>query len=64
MTGTREKPLGLDLPFGEALERFIGTDLAELPDVVKLRQKRPPPKRGPGADDKPLRAKRKATKPG
>lgn len=63
MTGTREKPLGLDMPFGEALERFISVDPAELPDTVKLRQKRPPPKRGPGVVDKPSRAKRKATKP-
>jgi hypothetical protein len=36
----REKPLGLDMPFGEALERFIGVDPGELPDNVKLRQKK------------------------
>ena len=40
MTDKREKPLGLDKPFDEVLERFIGTDPAELPENVKLRQKR------------------------
>lgn len=53
MTAKREKPLGLDMPFGEALERFIQTDPAELPDNVKLRRKKPPPKRGPGVAGKP-----------
>ena len=48
MTGQRERPLGLDMPFGEALERFIGTDPKELPDSVKLKPKKPPPKREPG----------------
>ena len=27
---TRKPPFGLDMPFGEALERFIGTDRAEV----------------------------------
>jgi hypothetical protein len=45
MTGQRERPLGLDMPFGEALERFIGVDPTELPDNVKLKRKKPPPKR-------------------
>ena len=36
MTGTREKPLGFNMPFAEAMERFIGVDPAELPDDVKL----------------------------
>lgn len=50
----REKPLGLDMPFGEALERFLGTDPKELPDNVKLRQGKGPPKRPPqGVDRKP-----------
>ncbi len=53
MTEKREKPLGLAMPFNEALERFIGTDPAELPDNIKLKQKRPPPKRGPGVEEKP-----------
>ena len=48
----REKPLGLDMPFGEALERFISVDPGELPDNVKLRQKKGPPKRPPGVDKK------------
>ena len=52
MTASREKPLGLDMPFGEALERFVGTDPAELADNVKLKRKKPPPKRGPGVAGK------------
>ena len=51
-----QKPLHIDMPFGEALERFAGTDLGELPDSVKLRRKRkkaagepaaPPPSAAP-----------------
>ena len=57
MTEKREKPLGLDMPFGEALERFIGVDPGELPENVKLRQKEGPPKRPPGV------AKKAAPKP-
>lgn len=53
MTGQRERPLGLDMPFDEALERFIGVKPDELPDAVKLARKRPPPKRGPGVEVKP-----------
>ena len=57
MTDKRERPLGLDMPFGEALERFIGVDPADLPEAVKLRPKRGPPKRPPSvgskADQKP-----------
>lgn len=52
MTEKREKPLGLDMPFSEALERFIGVDPAELPEKIKLRQKEGPPKRPPGAAGK------------
>lgn len=52
MTEKREKPLGLDMPFGEALERFIGVDPAELPENVKLRQKEGPLKRSPGVAKK------------
>lgn len=47
MTAQREKPLGLDMAFGEALERFIGTDPNDLPNSVKLKPKKPPPKREP-----------------
>lgn len=53
MTAKREKPLALDMPFGEALERFIGTKPEELPDSVRLKRKKPPPKRGPGVAEKP-----------
>lgn len=49
----REKPLGLDMPFGEALERFIGVEPDDLRDSVKLKRKKPPPKRGPGVAEKP-----------
>lgn len=52
MTGTREKPLALDMPFGEALERFVGVDPTQLPDNVKLKRKKPPPKRSTGATSK------------
>lgn len=52
MTRQREKPLGLDMPFDEALARFIGSDPKELPDNVLLRKKRGPPKRPPDVDEK------------
>lgn len=52
MTGKREKPLSLDKPFDETLERFIGTKLSELPDSVKLKKKRGPPKRPPKVETK------------
>jgi hypothetical protein len=52
VTAQREKPLGLDMPFGEALERFIATDPKELPDKIKLKPKRPPPKRESGVGTK------------
>jgi hypothetical protein len=48
----RERALGLDMPFGEALDRFIGVEPGELPDNVKLRQKRGTPKRPPSVDEK------------
>ena len=53
MTRQRERPLGLDMPFGEALERFIGVDTTELPESTKLGRKKPPPKRGQGVTEKP-----------
>jgi len=60
----REKPLGLDMDPDEALERFLGVDPGELPENVKLGQKRGPPKRPPspeGVDTKPSLPKGKAT---
>lgn len=57
MSGERDKPLALDMPFAEALERFFGTDPGELPDNVKLRQGKGPPKRPLGVDDDPPRPK-------
>jgi hypothetical protein len=36
MKGEREKPLWLDIPFGDALRRFIQTDVEELPDSARL----------------------------
>ena len=37
--GKREKPLHLDMSFAEALERFAGVELSELPDNIKLGEK-------------------------
>ncbi len=49
MTGEkREKPLGLDMDFAEALERFAGVDTGELPERIKLGKKPRPNKRGDG----------------
>jgi hypothetical protein len=59
MKGDREKPLGLDMPFDEALTRFIGTAPAELQDDVRAKKKRPP-KRPQGVDDT---APKEPTKP-
>ncbi len=62
MTEKREKPLALDMPFHEALERFVGADPDELPESVRLRQKRGPPKRPPtpkGVHSEPSRPKGK-----
>lgn len=56
---TREKPLGLDMDPDEALERFLGVDPSELPDSIKLGEKRGPPKRPPRVADKPSRPKGK-----
>lgn len=47
MNSEREKPLGLDMPFDEALARFIGTAPAELQKEAgfkKGRRPKPPPK--------------------
>ncbi|MDB5678471.1 hypothetical protein [Sphingomonas bacterium] len=45
-----QPPLGLDMPFDEALARFIGTAPSELPDSLqKERRPKPPPK---DADEK------------
>ena len=35
-----EKPFKLDMPFKEALRRFVQTDEKELPERGKLKQKR------------------------
>jgi hypothetical protein len=40
MTRQYQKPLHIDMPFDEALERFAQTDLEELPDNVKLRRRK------------------------
>ena len=38
-----EPPLGLDMPFDEALERFIGTDPKEVEKSIRRsKQKKPP----------------------
>jgi hypothetical protein len=44
----QERPLGLDLPFDEALRRFIGTDKAEVEENIKrAKEKREPPEPPP-----------------
>lgn len=57
----REKPLGLDMDFEEALKRFAGVELSELPDNMKLGEKGKQRKRGAGTprpaksgDDPPI----------
>lgn len=53
MKDPREKPLGLDMGFGEALRRFIGTDPKEVADAKEKRgpvPTRPPRKQ---VDDQP-----------
>lgn len=40
-----EPPLGLDMPFDEALKRFIGTDPREVEAGVKRAKKKKPPDR-------------------
>jgi hypothetical protein len=56
MKGPNEKPLGLDMDFGDALRRFIGTRPAEVADnVAAAKEKRGPPTQSPPVkvDDKP-----------
>lgn len=45
----REKPLGLDMPFNEAFERFLGVEPAEL--AKSMAEKGEPPERPPGVDN-------------
>lgn len=47
-----EPPLGLDMPFDEALKRFIGTDPREVEAGVARAKKKKPPgrKRKPPPD--------------
>jgi hypothetical protein len=35
-----EKPFKLDIPFKEALRRFVQTDEKEIPERVKLKRKK------------------------
>lgn len=51
MKGQREKPLGLDMPFDEALERFIGTVPSEVAESQARAKERGPPERPPGEDE-------------
>ncbi len=53
MKAKRERPLGLDMGFDEALARFARTDPKE---VEALAKKRGSPKQPPGIDEKPLEA--------
>ena len=56
MKGPNEKPLGLDMDFGEALRRFIGTRPSEVAENVSTaKEKRGSPKQSPPKemDDEP-----------
>lgn len=51
---TVEPPFGLDMSFGEALERFIGTDLGEVEaSIARSKKKKPPGNKSkkPGGND-------------
>ena len=55
-------PLGLDMPFDEAVRRFIGTDPKELADnVAAAKEKREPPEQPQPkeVDDKPPKRRTK-----
>ena len=39
MTGKYDKPLFIDMPFGEALERYVGVDPTEIPENKKLKRR-------------------------
>lgn len=56
----REKPLGLDMSFEEALERFAGVNPDEMPDNIKLGKKRK--KKGDG-EPPPSKVDRKSRDP-
>ncbi len=47
-----EPPLGLDMPFDEALKRFIGVDPTEVEAGIKQSKKKKPPggKKKPPSD--------------
>lgn len=45
MTAKRDDPLKLDMDPDEAFERFLGVKPDELPEHVRLRQGKGPPKR-------------------
>lgn len=61
-SGKREKPLGLDMDFAEALERFAGVDPGELPEHIKLGKKPRPKKKGDG-EPPPSKVDRKSRDP-
>jgi hypothetical protein len=43
-----EPPFGLDMPFDEAMKRFIGTDLKEVEaSIGKAKKKKPPGSKKP-----------------
>jgi hypothetical protein len=51
-----EPPLGLDMPFDEALKRFIGTDPEEVEESIGRSKKKKPPgnkakPKSPGGND-------------
>lgn len=56
-----EKPFKLDMPFEEALERYVQADEKELPERKKLKRRkrtagRSPPSEAPNRSRKPERS--------
>jgi hypothetical protein len=55
-----ERPLRLEMDFGEALSRFVATDPAEVEKSIKQAKKKRPPGNGPPR--RPGRSKRQSLK--
>lgn len=53
MKPEREKPLGLDLSFDDAMRRFIATDPREVAEnIAASKEKRGPPEQSPPPTEK------------
>jgi hypothetical protein len=47
-----DPPFGLDMPFDEAMKRFIGTDAKEVEDSIgRAKKKKPPGSKPPGGNE-------------